>query len=236
MKIMWAITGAGHLLKESIKILEQLSQDNQITIVTTNAATEVLKLYGYNKNISRILKKNKNNQLITEKQQQYSYPLSGKLTHQKYDIIIISPATANTTAKIVHAIADTLVTNIAAQSAKGQIPLIVVPTDQKEGWITTTIPPYIDRKKCRKCRKCKVGKNCPEKAITPPEIDTMKCISCEKCSKICPYNAVRINEKIRLYIRKIDAENTKKLDTIENITTLYNTENIPKKIGEIKKN
>lgn len=236
MKIMWAITGAGHLLKESINVLEQLSQDNQITIVTTNAATEVLKLYGYNKNINKILEKNKNNQLITEKQQQYSYPLSGKLTHKKYDIIIISPTTANTTAKIVHAIADTLVTNIAAQSAKGQIPLIVVPTDQKEGLITTTIPPYIDKEKCRKCKKCQVQQNCPTKAVTPPEIDTTKCISCEKCKKTCPYNAVKINEKIKLYIRKIDAQNTKKLDTIENITTIYKVEDILKKIKEIEKN
>ena len=89
MKILWAITGAGHLLKESIKTLEKLSENNQITIVTSKAANEVLKLYGYTKNIEEIIEKNKENQLITDKQQQYSYPLSGKLTHNKYDIIII---------------------------------------------------------------------------------------------------------------------------------------------------
>jgi hypothetical protein len=88
MKILWAITGAGHLLKESIKTLEKLSENNQITIVTSKAAKEVLKLYGYTKNIEEIIEKNKENQLITDKQQQYSYPLSGKLTHNKYDIII----------------------------------------------------------------------------------------------------------------------------------------------------
>lgn len=233
MKILWAITGAGHLLKESIKTLEKLSENNQITIVTSKAANEVLKLYGYTKNIEEIIEKNKENQLITDKQQQYSYPLSGKLTHNKYDIIIISPTTANTTAKIVHAIADTLITNIAAQSGKGEIPLIVVPVDQKQGHITTTIPPYIDKEKCKKCTPCPAQRSCPTNAIIPPEINTIKCISCKKCKETCPYHAINTDKQIKLYIRQIDAQNTKKLETIENITTLYKVEDIPKEIKRI---
>ncbi|WP_455645754.1 flavoprotein [Methanosphaera sp.] len=232
MKIIWAITGAGHLLKESIEVLEKISKKHEITIITSKAGQEVLQLYGYNNKIKKILEK-PGNTYITDAEQQYSYPLSGKLTHEKYDLIVISPTTANTTAKIVHGIADTLITNVAAQSGKGQIPQIIVPVDQKEGLITTQLPPYIDKKKCKQCKTCTANDKCPQKIINPPYIDTTKCNSCLKCEDACPYNAVITKKEIQLYIRKIDAQNTKKLEEIENTTTLLNPNEIIKKIEEM---
>ncbi len=228
MKIMWAITGAGHLLKESIEVLEKLSDKHEITVIFSNAGLEVVKMYGYYNKIEKIIGKNPNNQVVTEEEEKYSYPLSGKLTYNHYDQIIISPTTANTTAKIVHAIADTLVTNIAAQSGKGQIPLIIVPVDQKAGKITTTLPPHIDRNLCQQCKTCTAKNICPTNAINPPEIDKSKCIQCLQCENACNYNAIITDEKMKLYIREIDAENTKKLEKIENVTIL----NHPKEILE----
>lgn len=222
MKIMWAITGAGHLLDESINVLEKLSKKHEITIIFSNAGLEVVKLYGFYKKIEKIKKENENNMILTDNDEKYSYPFSGKLTYNKYDLIIISPTTANTTAKIVHGIADTLVTNVAAQSGKGQIPLIVVPVDQKEGLITTTLPPRIDKNKCKICKMCMARSICPTKAFNPPVIDTEKCIRCMQCEGCCIHDAIITDETIELYIRKIDAENTKKLGNIENITTIYN--------------
>ncbi|OED30005.1 flavoprotein [Methanosphaera sp. WGK6] len=232
MKIIWAITGAGHLLKESIDVLEKISKKHEITLITSKAGKEVLQLYGYNNKIKKILE-NPHHHYITDEQQQYSYPLSGKLTHEKYDLIIISPTTANTTAKIVHGIADTLITNVAAQSGKGQIPQIIVPVDQKEGLITTQLPPYIDKTKCKQCDTCTANNKCPQKIIQPPLIDTTKCNSCLNCENTCSYNAIITRKKIQLYIRKIDAENTKKLEKIENTTTLLHPEEIIKKIEEM---
>ena len=229
MKIMWAITGAGHLLKESIEVMEELSQKHTITIILSNAGLEVIQKYGYLNKLQEIKEKNNENNIITEEEEKYSYPLSGKITHEKYDYIIVSPTTANTTAKIVHGIADTLVTNVVAQSGKGQIPLIVVPVDQKEGIITTTIPPYIKKDLCKRCPFCKAKVICPQKAINPPYIDSTKCIGCMKCHDCCIYDALITDEKIELYIRKIDAENTRKLEKIENIKTVFN----PKEIMEI---
>ena len=226
MKIMWGITGAGHLLKESINVLNKLSKKHEITIIFSNAGLEVVKLYGYYKKIEKIIKQNPNNRLILEDDQKYSYPLSGKLTHQKYDLIIISPTTANTTAKIVHGIADTLITNVVAQSGKGQIPLIIVPVDQKQGLIKTTLPPRIDKDICKRCKMCMAKQICPTKAFNPPEIDTSKCIRCMECEGCCMHNAIISNEIMELYIRKIDADNTKKLEEIENITTLFHPEEI----------
>lgn len=226
MKIMWAITGAGHLLKESIDVMNQLSNKHIITIILSNAGFEVVQKYGYMNKLKSIESMNEENHIIKEEDEKYSYPLSGKITHEKYDLIIVSPTTANTTAKIVHGIADTLVTNIVAQSGKGQIPLIVVPVDQKEGLVTTTLPPYIKKDMCKRCPFCKAKAICPQKAINPPYIDSTKCIGCMKCRDCCIYDALISDEKIELYIRHIDAENTKKLNEIENIKTIFNPEEI----------
>ena len=81
MKILWTITGAGHLLRESIEVLDRLSYNHEITVAYSNAAKEVLQLYGLNENIKEIIGRNENNQIVTEEDQKYSYPFSGKITH-----------------------------------------------------------------------------------------------------------------------------------------------------------
>lgn len=227
MKIMWGITGAGHLLNESITVLNKLSKKHELTVIFSNAGLEVVKLYGYYKKIEQIISKNPNNKMVFEDDEKYAYPLSGKLTYEKYDLIVISPTTANTVAKIVNGIADNLITNVVAQSGKGQIPLIIVPVDQESGLITTTLPPRINNDICKRCKMCMAKTICPTKAINPPEIDTSKCIRCMKCEDCCLHNAIIPNETFELYIRKIDAENTKKLGEIENITTIFNPMDIP---------
>lgn len=223
---MWGITGAGHLLKESITVLNKLSKKHELTIIFSNAGLEVVKKYGYYRKIEKIIASNENNKVVFDGDEKYSYPLSGKLTYDMYDLIIISPTTANSVAKIVNGIADTLVTNVVAQSGKGQIPLIIVPVDQKEGLIKTTLPPRIDRDICKRCKMCMAKSICPAKAINSPEIDGTKCIRCMECEGCCMYGAIITDETFELYIRKIDADNTKKLDKIENVTTLFNPEEI----------
>ena len=37
MRIGWAITGAGHLLNESVDALEELAENNEITVFLSNA-------------------------------------------------------------------------------------------------------------------------------------------------------------------------------------------------------
>ena len=91
MKIMWGITGAGHLLNESITVLNKLSKKHELTVIFSNAGLEVVKLYGYYKKIEQIISKNPNNKMVFEDDEKYAYPLSGKLTYEKYDLIVISP-------------------------------------------------------------------------------------------------------------------------------------------------
>jgi len=66
--------------------------------------------------------------------------LAGPLQVGYYSLLVISPATANTTAKIAHGIADTLLTNCVAQAMKGGTPVYIYPIDQKQGTIATTTP------------------------------------------------------------------------------------------------
>lgn len=58
----------------------------------------------------------------------------------KYDFLLICPATANTTAKIAHGIADSLLTNCVAQAMKAKLPVFIFPVDQKTGKIVTVLP------------------------------------------------------------------------------------------------
>ena len=41
MKIGWAFTGAGHLLKESVEAMEELAKDNDLTVFLSQASEEV---------------------------------------------------------------------------------------------------------------------------------------------------------------------------------------------------
>ena len=58
----------------------------------------------------------------------------------EFDCFIIAPATANTVAKIAHGIADTLISNAAAQAMKAEVPVYIFPVDQKVGEVITTLP------------------------------------------------------------------------------------------------
>ncbi len=64
----------------------------------------------------------------------------GRLQMGYYDSLLIAPATANTVAKIVSGIADTLVTNAVAQTAKGKTPIYILPADRKRGAVKALAP------------------------------------------------------------------------------------------------
>ncbi len=66
--------------------------------------------------------------------------IAGPLQMGYYDFLLIAPATANTVAKIVYGIADTLVTNAVSQTAKGNTPIFILPVDQKRGSVKTSAP------------------------------------------------------------------------------------------------
>jgi dihydromethanopterin reductase (acceptor) len=132
MKILWCITGGGYLLEESCKAIQAMAKEHEVTIAFSNAGKEVVSMYGYSKLIEKL-----SDRFIREEEQGYSSPMVCRLG--RFDLIVVSPCTANTVAKIVHGIADSLVTNIVAQALKSKRKVIVVPTDTKID-VETVIP------------------------------------------------------------------------------------------------
>jgi dihydromethanopterin reductase (acceptor) len=217
MRIGFAFTGAGHLLNESVKVAEKLAEEHEVTIFLSGAAEDVLKMYGLYERVIR-LTGGKYRELATDSNQKFSFPITGRLSLGKYDLLIVSPATANTVSKIVCGIADTLVTNAVAQAGKGAVKTFMVPVDIHPGPIDTVLPSKMETGKCQNCDECVAALVCPEGAIIPhDEIDLTKCVGCGQCRNTCPYDAISEGKIITIYMRDIDIENTRKLSQIDDI-------------------
>ena len=205
------------MLRESVQLAEKLAKDNEVTVFLSGAAEEVLKMYGLYERVER-LTGGKYRELATDSNQKFSYPITGRLSLGKYDLLIVSPATANTVSKIVYGIADTLVTNAVAQAGKGAVPVYMVPVDIHPGPIDTVLPSKMELSKCQSCDDCVASLACEQGAIIPhEEIDLTKCIGCGLCRNTCPYDAISEGKIITIYMRDIDIENTRKLTSIDNI-------------------
>ena len=135
-KMVWGITGTGYLLKESIDLMNELQKNNdiEITVILSKEGAVVVKMYkqwGYlNEVISRVrVEITPNNPF-----------LAGPLQLGKYDLLLVCPVTANSVAKIVYGITDTLITNCVAQTIKGGVPVYLFPSDQHLEPIVTSKP------------------------------------------------------------------------------------------------
>ena len=230
MRIAFAFTGAGHLLNESVQLVRKLADDHEVTIFLSSAAEEVLKMYGLYESVVR-LTGGKYRELATDSNQKSSFPITGRLSLGKYDLLIVSPATANTVSKIVYGIADTLVTNAVAQAGKGAVKTYIVPVDLHPGPVDTVLPSKIELSKCQDCDECVAALACEQGAIIPKsEIDLTKCIGCGLCRNTCPYDAISEGKIITIYMRDIDIQNTQKLTSIDDIEIFEKPEQILDKI------
>jgi dihydromethanopterin reductase (acceptor) len=110
MEILWCVTGAGHLLNESFRSMDELPENHRITVAFSNAGYEVTRMYGLLDHLKRDLRG-----VILEQEQGFSSPLVGRLAKREYDMVVVAPCTANTVATVVNGIADSLVSNIIAK-------------------------------------------------------------------------------------------------------------------------
>lgn len=227
MRILWCITGAGQFLKESFDFMKKFSENGKVTIVFSNAGYEVAQIYGLLEEIERNF-----SEIILEKEQGASSPVVGRLPKKEYSLVIVAPCTANTVAKIVYGIADSLVSNIVAQAGKSKVPVYVLPTDAKKIQ-KTRLPININLEKCINCRPCIAMKNCSQEAFFISDrvrINLLKCNACRKCIELCRYNAIEFGKEVTIECRDIDIENVKKLKKMVGIKVIKNLKEIKKEM------
>jgi archaeoflavoprotein AfpA len=136
MKVVWGITGAGDYLLETINIMKTLQEKYSldVTVLLSKSGELVTKWYHFWDDLRQSFKK-----VMVEKGPNSPF-LAGPLQLGKYAFFVVCPTSANTTAKIAHGIADSLISNCVAQAMKGGCPTYVYPVDQKIGNLTTVLP------------------------------------------------------------------------------------------------
>ena len=221
--VAWAVTGAGHYLAESFAAMRAVSRDNRVCTFVSRAGEEVARMYGLFDRFTEISGGGYMEEVFLEREEGASSPSTGRFMMNRFDLLIIAPATANTVAKIVSGIADSLPTNAAALANKGGVPVYVLPTDVLES--TKTEPPYsIDRDLCRRCEACEPKEACPKGAIDG-QIDLSKCDGCGICRDLCPYGAIS-RAPITVVTRPLDKENIERLRSIPGFVVLEGPEEI----------
>ncbi|PVX25411.1 MAG: hypothetical protein CW691_04685 [Candidatus Bathyarchaeum sp.] len=239
LQIAWAITGAGHFLAETFESMTTLVQNNKIAVTTylSSAAEQVIKMYGLWSNLEQISSGTYLQEIFAENSQDPGFSHAGRFIVEPYRALVVSPASANTVAKIVCGIADTLVTNAVAQAQKGGVPVYVVPTDQKRGFVETVLPYRIDKRNCKQCDPCSIVDTCPHCAVKIvdciPKISSAICQGCGLCVTSCPFGAVKYAEKKKMWIRSVDVQNVKKLESMDNLTVLENPQQIQTVIAKL---
>lgn len=135
-KIVWGITGSGDLISEVFEIMEELSKMEglEITAVVSKAAVTVLEWYKLRSKLDHVAKR-----ILVEKDANTPF-IVGPLQTGKYNCLLVAPATANSVAKIVCGIADTIITNSVSQTNKTDVDIFVLPVDQQKGTTTTILP------------------------------------------------------------------------------------------------
>ena len=134
--LIWAITGTGYVLQESIDLMTDLQEKYgiKLTVILSKEGAAVVKWYKKWLALTEAVEKVK-----VEKTPNIPF-YAGPLQLGKFDFFLCCPVSANTVAKIVHGIADTLITNCVAQAIKGGQIAYLFPSDQDVDPIVTSRP------------------------------------------------------------------------------------------------
>ncbi len=200
--IAWAITGAGHYLKESVEILEKIVEAGRpVVVYVSRAGRDVLRMYNLLNNVESL--RNKGVEIIYEDEESPSFPRTGR-AYIDIRIVIVSPTTLNTLAKVASGICDSLISNLVAHALKARVPVALVVPDL-DCPLESEIPILIDRNICKRCvEKCIAMRYCPRSAIYLgpeglPHVDLSRCDRCGICVDKCPHGAIKLSEKVMVY-------------------------------------
>ena len=136
VRIAWGITGCGDKIEQIASLMVELKKQYGLTVdiyISKNAKL-VLKWY----KLWNLLEDEFYD--IRVEVDSNSPFLVGKLQTGHYDMFLVAPVTANSTAKIASGISDTLLTNAVSQAAKARVPIFLFPPDNKAGELVTILP------------------------------------------------------------------------------------------------
>ena len=137
-KVAWGITGSGDRLSETISIMKGLKEKYHdyadVSVFLSKAGDQVVKWYKLYDQLKASFEK------VWVELNSNSPFLAGDLELGKFEFLMIAPATSNTVAKIAAGISDTLLCNSAIMALKAGVPVYVMPSDYKEGIVTTRLP------------------------------------------------------------------------------------------------
>lgn len=137
-KIAWGISGAGDKIAEIVSVMKDFkaqSEDKvEIEVYLSKAADTMLKFYRLDEDLKKSFSK-----VMVELNANSPF-LAAWLQSGKYDFLLIAPASSNTVAKIANSISDTMLTNAALMGLKAFQQIYLLPTDYKQGVVTTKLP------------------------------------------------------------------------------------------------
>ncbi len=150
------------------------------------------------------------NDVIFEIDEGSSFPSGASAANNRYDFIVISPATGNTVAKVANGIADNLITNLVIMGNKSEkSKVIFVPTDYKQGEVKSYLPIMLHQDTCKKCQECSALWACKPGAIRRKRgkirVNRLKCIGCLDCVKFCRHGVVTFLEETKVIVRNREA-------------------------------
>lgn len=136
LRVVWGITGSGDKLRETVAAMAAVAEefDVEITAAASIAGDQVLRWYRLREAVDAIATSVK-----VEKHANLPF-IAGALQIGEFDCLVVAPASANTVAKIVHGVADTMLTNAVGLTAKSETPSYIMPTDVRPGWVETELP------------------------------------------------------------------------------------------------
>ena len=136
LEVLWGITGSGDKIENTVKIMVMLQRkyDLDITVALSKSGERVARMYNVWEQLKDCSK-----EILVERGPNEPW-LAGPLQVGKYDLFLVCPATANTTAKIAHGIADSLISNCVSQALKANRAVYIYPVDQRPGETTTILP------------------------------------------------------------------------------------------------
>jgi archaeoflavoprotein AfpA len=143
-KVVWGITGSGDRIRETAEIMTEMRRkyddDVEIRVYISKAGDQVVKYYKLFPELEEEFDK-----IWVEANANAPF-LAGQVQMGRFEFMLIAPATSNTVAKVSLRIADTMLTNAAIMSQKVLLPLYIMPSDFREGEVTTKLPDGRDLK------------------------------------------------------------------------------------------